>query len=195
MFLVALFSHAKAQKPNPVICEAILVNGDTFPIYTFREVKVISKKTFKSGKEMSVFYQTKKHIYDLWPLAMKATNIFTDVLHELDNTDSKRDQKKFLKQKEKQLSDEFTAQLKNLNTTEGEILMRIIARNTNHSVYDLIKEFKNPASAFYWNTTSKLFGYNLKEEYDAAKYKDFEFICQELEDNQQPETDDYLAAH
>lgn len=192
LFTGLTLSGLDVKAQIPVICEAIIIKGDTFACYTFPAVSVVSKKSFKSVKAMSDFYQTKKHIYDMWPIAMNANNIFSDVQNELADKGSKRDQKKFLKEKEKQLSAEFTDKLKNLNTTEGEILMRLIARNSGQSIYDLIKQFKNPVSAVYWNTTSKLFGYNLKEEYDSSDDKDFEFICQELEEAQQT---NYLATH
>jgi len=93
----------------------------------------------------------------------------------------KKEQKKFLKSKEKELDELYENSLKNLTVTQGELLVKLIARETGMSVYDLIREFKNPMSAFYWNKFTQLYGYSLKETYDPQEDRDIEIIVRSIE--------------
>jgi hypothetical protein len=86
-----------------------------------------------------------------------------------------------MRQKEEELDVLFEDQLKNLTVTQGEILCKLIARETGMSVYDLVKEFKNPVSAFYWNKMSQFLGYSLREQYDPQQERDIEFIVRSIE--------------
>lgn len=86
-----------------------------------------------------------------------------------------------MKEKEAQLNVLFEGELKNLTITQGEILCKLVARETGLSVYDLIREFKNPFSAFYWNKMSQFLGYSLRYQYDAQEEKEIEFIVRSLE--------------
>jgi len=193
MLMLALGREdAGAQATGRIVCEGILVKGDTFALFTLPLVKCVTKKAFGSIAEESNFYQTKKNITDMWPYAQAASKIFNEVLAELADKNSKRDQKKFLKEEEAALKTQFEDKLKDLYDTQGAVLMKLIARNTGHSVYDLIKQFKSGPSAFVWNTMGKLNGYDLKYEYDPTDDRDFEFICQQLEDLQKAGS---LAAH
>jgi hypothetical protein len=97
--------------------------------------------------------------------------------------DSKHERKKFLKRKEKDLDEQFEKPLKNLTVDQGKILVKLIARETGHSCYDLVEQFKSPFSAFYWNGLGKLFGYNLKPDYDPQQDRDLEIIVRSLEDD------------
>lgn len=173
----------KAQSGGSAYVPVIIVNNDSFPILTLPEVVVVSKRTFASSFEQNKFLSLKKNILIVYPYAKKAGEIFNEVQHELAIKDSKRDRKKFLKQKEKELDEQFQEPLKNLTTTQGAILVKLIARETGQNCYELIKEFKNPMSAFFWQSAGSLWGYDLKVPYDPQQDKDIELIVRGIENN------------
>jgi len=86
-----------------------------------------------------------------------------------------------VKEREKELDQLYENSLKNLTVTQGAILVKLIARETGQSVYELISEFKNPFSAFYWNKLSGLYGYSLKQDYDPQEDRDIEIIVRSIE--------------
>ena len=61
-------------------------------------------------------------------------------------------------------------------TGQGEILIKLINRETGNSCYDIVKQLRNPVTAFFWQLTGRMFGHNLKEEYIPEENKDLEFI-------------------
>jgi hypothetical protein len=57
--------------------------------------------------------------------------------------------------------------LRKLTFTQGRILIKLIDRETGHTTYEIVKELKGSLSAFFWQSVARIFGSNLKMEYDA----------------------------
>jgi hypothetical protein len=49
---------------------------------------------------------------------------------------------------------------------EGKILLKLIDRETNHTVFAIIKDFRSGFTAGFYQMIAKMFGNNLKLEYD-----------------------------
>jgi hypothetical protein len=45
-------------------------------------------------------------------------------------------------------------------------LIKLIDRQTGHTSFDLIKDLKGGLTAFFWQGVARIFGNDLKEEYD-----------------------------
>lgn len=179
LFVLPLFGKAQTG----LLLPAIVVGMDTFPAYEIQTIVVVSKRIFKSAEEQSRFNALKRNVMAVYPFAKEAGGIFNEINTQMTILDKKKDRKKFMKEKEDQLNVLFEGELKNLTITQGEILCKLVARETGTSVYDLVREFKNPLSAFYWNKMSQFLGYSLRYEYDPQAEKDIEFIVRSLEGN------------
>ena len=83
----------------------------------------------------------------------------------LDQIKSRHAQKKYTKIVQDYIEDEFSAELKKLTHTEGQILVKLIYRQTGVTAFDLVKDLKSGWRAFWYNTTASLFDISLKEEY------------------------------
>ena len=68
-----------------------------------------------------------------------------------------------------------------MTRSQGEVLIDIIERNTNRSMYDILKEYKSGSSAFWWNSVSKAYGYDLKDKYNPDNNPTLEGIIQAYE--------------
>ena len=94
----------------------------------------------------------------------------------LDKIKSKRKKKKYTKILEKFLQEELTAELRKLTRTEGQILVKLIYRETGITAFSLVRELINGFRAFTYNTIAKVFKISLKEEYDPLKVREDLFI-------------------
>ena len=63
------------------------------------------------------------------------------------------------------IEEEFSEELKKLTRTEGQILVKLIYRQTGSTAFDLVKELRSGWRAFWYNTTAKMFDISIKEEY------------------------------
>jgi hypothetical protein len=95
---------------------------------------------------------------------------------------SESEKRKYLKQMEKIMMDQYKEDLKNMTVNQGRILIKLINRQTGTTSYDMVKELKGSLSAFMWQTVARLFGNNLKDTYDPeTEDREVENIIQLIE--------------
>ena len=179
-FIVCFTCSAHSQNGGMLV-PTLVLNGDTFLTCTLQEVVVVSKRTFKDPIAQAQFNQLRRNVLIVYPYAKEAGVLFRDINEQLAAMDKKKERKKYVKEREKELDQLYENSLKNLTVTQGAILVKLIARETGQNVYDLIKEFKNPLSAFSWNKISGLYGYSLKTDYDPQEDRDIEMIVRSIE--------------
>jgi len=178
--IIFLVPFARAQNSG-MLLPTLVLNGDTFLTCTLQAVVVVSKRTFKDPIAQAKFNQLRRNVLIVYPYAKEAGELFRDINVQLSAMDRKKERKKYVKEREKELDQLYENSLKNLTVTQGAILVKLIARETGQNVYDLISEFKNPFSAFYWNKLSGLYGYSLKQDYDPQEDRDIEMIVRSIE--------------
>jgi hypothetical protein len=171
-----VFAQAEGQ-----LLPIVVVGGDSYPTCTLQEVVIVSKRAFKDQADQYRYNRLRDNVVTVYPYAKEAGNIFREVNDELARIDKKKDRKRFVKQKERELDMLYENSLKNLTVTQGDLLVKLIARETGLTVYELISEFKNPFSAFYWNKLSAFYGYSLKQDYDPQEQRDIEMIVRSIE--------------
>jgi len=96
--------------------------------------------------------------------------------------DDKAERKKYLKSVEKELMQRFRGELENLSISQGQVLVKLISRQTGKNCFGIIQELKGGFSAVVWQSVALLFSNNLKREYDPLdRDRDIEAIVQEIE--------------
>jgi uncharacterized membrane protein YheB (UPF0754 family) len=90
----------------------------------------------------------------------------------LSRYEKKSDRKRYAKLIQKYIEGEFSDELKKLTRTEGQILIKLIHRQTGHTTFDLVKELRNGWRAFWFNNTASLFDLSLKKEFDPMNEKE-----------------------
>ncbi len=111
------------------------------------------------------FLILQRRVYRVYPYAKTASERLVQLNKDMESLKTKKEKKKYFKITEKYLTDEFEAQLKKLSRKDGQILVKLIHRQTGHTTFELIKELKSGWKAFWSNNTAKLFDIRLKTEY------------------------------
>lgn len=111
------------------------------------------------------FVLLQNRVYKVYPFAKIASERLTNLNRNIDKLKTEKEKKKYYKLVEKYMEEEFTGQLKKLSRKQGQILVKLIHRQTGFSTFNLIKEYKSGWKAFWSNNTAKLFDINLKAEY------------------------------
>ena len=184
VILCGIFLHedAVAQTEGQLL-PTITVNNIDYPMVSLPNITIVSKREFTDQIAQYRFNQLKKNLLAVYPYAVKASVLYKELNEAIAEKNKRRDQKKYIKQKQNELEKEFSEPLKNLTTTQGELLVKLISRYTGKSVYDLISDYKNPVSAFLWNGAGKMWGYHLKEVYNPEENKDIEIIKRSIENS------------
>ncbi len=117
----------------------------------------------------------------VYPLADTAVKLLNELEATREGLSKKKDKKRYEKELEERLRDDFEDRLKNLSRSQGEVLIDLIERNTGRTMYDILKDAKNNSTAFWWQNLGKFYGYDLKEGYDPDNNPSLEKIIQNYE--------------
>ncbi|WP_234408966.1 DUF4294 domain-containing protein [Marinilabilia salmonicolor] len=151
------------------LLESKVVQGDTIPHIVLREVKVVPDWKFRNKRERKTYNRFVKNIKVALPYARAAAHKLNSINAELGQIEREKERKEFLKEAEKELFNEFEKPLRKLTFSQGRMLIKLIDRETGDTSYNLIKEYKGGFSAFFWQSVARLFGSNLKDEYDGER--------------------------
>ncbi len=166
LFLGFFSLDAFTQEPKGKIVIARIVDGDTVITYNLPEYMVSAKLPRKlrsmARKNSRLVYNVKK-VYPYAKLAGIKLNEYEVMLRNA-KTDAER--RRLMKQAEEELKEEFEDDLRKLTFKQGLILIKLVDRETGNSSYVLIQELRGNFVAFFWQTFARIFGYNLKTEYD-----------------------------
>lgn len=173
-----------AQQPveqDSTQVEYIFIDGDSIPktAIDLHEVLVLHKLKFENRDERVRYLILRRKTLKVYPYAKLAADRLTSLNERLATLDSKRDKKRYAKKIQKYIEDEFSAELKKMTKTEGQILVKLIHRQTGTTTFDLIKELRSGWRAFWFNTTASLFNISLKEEFNPVIVEE-DFLIEDI---------------
>ena len=142
--------------------------GDTLLVANLNDISISSPTSFKDKDEYNRYRKYRRYAVVVHPYAVEAINIFKEVEFAT-NTMKKRARKKYLRKLQKDLKREFSDPLKKLSKTQGYILVKMIEKELDTPMFELIKDLKGAFTASYWNTFGRTFGYRLKDGYTAGE--------------------------
>nr|WP_298902819.1 DUF4294 domain-containing protein [uncultured Psychroserpens sp.] len=182
-FPLCLFAQIEPVEQDSTLVQYIYVEGDSIvkEAIDLNEVLVLNKINFSDRKERVQYLILKRKTLKVYPYAKLAADRLTTLKRRLETLDKKRDKKRYAKKIQKYIEDEFSAELKKLTRTEGQILVKLIHRQTGKTTFQLIKELRSGWRAFWFNSTAKLFDISLKREFNPMEVKEDFFIEDILE--------------
>ncbi|MGO4913605.1 DUF4294 domain-containing protein [Leeuwenhoekiella sp. W20_SRS_FM14] len=148
--------------------EFYIVEGDSIArkAIFLDDVIVLGKVKFSDNEARRRYLILRRKTRKVWPYAKLAGERLVELNQRLDSMKSKRAKKKYTKIIQRYVEDEFGAQLKKLTRTEGQILVKLMYRQTGSTTFELIKDYRSGLKAFFLNTTASFFDISLKEIYD-----------------------------
>ncbi len=153
-----------------------LSGSDTTPTINLNDVTIVS---FKTKEDWMMYYKYKSRIRKVLPYVKIAKQLYAE-LQEEKSTSKKREYRHYRKDLEKEMRAKFEKELKDLNTGQGEMLFKLINRETGNNAYEIIKQVKGGFNAWIMQQLARRWGYNLKDKYDPKQEKMIEMIIKEL---------------
>jgi hypothetical protein len=108
-------------------------------------------------------------IRKVYPLALYAAKKIKEIDEELALIESKRKKKKVGKEANKELKIEFTYVVSDLYTSEGNMLMKLIHRETGMTVAEIIEKYRGKFKAELSDNLGKIWDQDLNLKYDPKK--------------------------
>jgi len=136
------------------------------------EVVVYQPIKLNSSEEMKKYILLRRRVIKVYPYAQLASERFTTLKERLNQMDKRRQKKRYSKRIEKFLEGEFSEELKKLTRKEGQILVKLIHRETGITPHALVKTYRNSLRATVYQFTAKLFEIDLKTEFNPSEVQE-----------------------
>lgn len=171
VLLLLVGSDVVAQQPLPT--RGRRVRGATSAVWIKDEygdsmlfVKVSAVRVYHNRRQTREWLRMVKAVKKVYPLALEAARRMDDIDVDLSELERRRDRKEYTSAVEETLKEEITPMLWKMTRYEGVILLKLIDRETNHTAFAIIKDFRSGFTAGFYQMLAKLFGNNLKLHYD-----------------------------
>jgi hypothetical protein len=166
-FSTAIFAQEDPVEQDSTQVHYMIIEGDSIPITSveLNEVLVLPNLRFADRDARIRYIILRRKTLKVYPYAKLAAERLEALQKRIETLKKKREKKKYAKVIQKYIEDEFSAELKKLTKTEGQILVKLIHRQTGKTTFDLIKELRSGWRAFWFNSTASLFDISLKKKF------------------------------
>jgi hypothetical protein len=168
-FVLALPSYLSAQnepEDNSGVTRAVIEGTDTIPMIELPELRVFDRRDLDYLYLKRKYRRLIRNVKKAYPYSKIAGEKLRKLDVELASIADEKDQKAHIKKAEEEIMGQFEKEVRKLTVTQGIILVKLIDRETGRSSYQVIKELKGRITAFFWQGIARIFGNNLKAEYD-----------------------------
>ena len=137
LFLFLSFSAVStAQVSNDSLVKRDIEIESKDTIVALEEVFIYKQKL--TAAEKKEFQLLQNRVYKVYPIAKTAADRLTVLNTNMDKMKTSREKKKYFKIVEDYMENEFTGQLKKLSRKQGQILIKLIHRQTGFTTFELI---------------------------------------------------------
>lgn len=152
------------------------LNGELVSWVVMPEFKVVDTRIFKSQAERDQYNRLRYNVFKVLPYAQFAAKRYQQLQRDLAVTPDSKKQKELIAQCETEIKGVFNKDIKDMTISQGEILIKLINRETGNTSFDMVKDLKGGFKAFMFQSVARIFGHNLKETYDPDQERDIEGI-------------------
>ena len=148
------------------VTRGVIEGTDTIPIVELPELRVYERQDFEYLYLKRRYRRLIRNVKKAYPYAKVAGIRLKELDDQLASLENEKERKAFIHSAEEEIMDEFEKEVKRLTVSQGIILVKLIDRETGRTSYQVIKDLKGGITAFFWQGIARLFGNNLKAEYD-----------------------------
>ncbi len=166
-FLCVAFAWASAA---PARLDSLMLrveNGDTVYLAYLHDVYVYPPLKFKNKRQERFYWRTVRDVKKTLPYAKMISKDMEFADEELAKIQDPKERKRWWKKYEKYLFLKYEKDFRGMYASQGQMLMKLMDRESDRTSYELIRQYRGKASANWWQFVAKLFKNDLKEGYDA----------------------------
>lgn len=151
---------------TPNVYTAVVIGNDTVACMYLTDFIKYSPIRHKTAHEVVQYNRLIRDVKRTLPYAKEVAQIIIETYEYMETLPDHNARQKHLEKMEKHLKDEYTPKMKKLTRNQGQLLMKLIDRETNSSSYHIVQSFMGSFKAFTYNMFAGLFGNSLKKRYN-----------------------------
>ena len=148
---------------------------DTMHVYHHKVIEVVNKEFIKQ------YNYLKPRVVKVYPYALYAADALDQIENDVESIKRRRKRNKHYRLSYKALKESFKYAMLDLYISEGQILMKLIGRETGMTVHQIVKKYRGIKDAMVFNLMGKMFEQNIKEKYVKKDNYVLEYIIREIE--------------
>jgi len=164
--MAGLNAQTVVKNRQDTLVRTVVIDGDTLPHIDLKEVPILPVRVFKNRFQERQYWRLVYNLKKVLPYSKIVAATVNDVESRLGTVKTEKERKRMIKNMEDSLWNKYEADLRNMTITQGKLLFKLVDRETSNSTYYWIDSFRGSFSAFFWQGMARLFGTNLKSEYD-----------------------------
>ncbi len=157
-----------AAPPNLDSLMVRVEQGDTLYLAFLHDVYVYPPMRFKNKRQKRFYWKTVRDVKKTLPYAKMITRDMAYADAELAKIQDPKERRRWWRQYERTLYKKYEKDFRGMYASQGQMLMKLMDRESDRTSYELIVQYRGKASANWWQFVAKLFRNDLKEEYDAT---------------------------
>ena len=134
--------------------------GDTIPL-----VHILPIRKYARKPDMRRYARMIRIVKKVYPLAKQARIEMDAIERELIKIEDPKEQKRYAHAAQKRLIKQYKPVILKMTISEGKVLLKLIDRETDYTAFQIIKDFRGGFVAGFWQAMAKLFGNDLKLDY------------------------------
>ena len=174
LFPLLFFGQALPVQKDSIPDTYFIIVGDTITnnSINLNEIYILPKLKFKTSESRRRYLILQRKTIKVYPYAKLAAERLESLNARISSLKSKRKRKKYTRMVQKYIEEEFAEKLKKFTITEGQILIKLIHRQTGQTAFELIRYLRSGWRAFWYNNTASLFDMSLKLPFDPTTSKE-----------------------
>ncbi len=163
LMFVSVQGYAMDDEYGNITVPDIQLKDTVFMGYTLEPTEVYA---IVPPKNLGLTERDKIYLRKVYPYALRIAHLTEQIDRELASLNKNRKKKNYIKEMKAMLKNRFTADVKDLTRIQGQMLTKLVYRETGETAYDLIKGYRGGFVAGWWNMLGKLYAQDLKMEYN-----------------------------
>lgn len=151
---------------TPNVYTAVVIGGDTVACMYLTDFIKYSPLQHNTAHEVVKYNRLIRDIKKTLPYAKEVSRIIIETYEYMETLPDHKSKQKHLEKMEKHLKEIYTPKMKKLTRRQGQLLMKLIDRETNSSSYHIVESFMGSFKAFTYNVFANFFGNSLKKRYN-----------------------------
>lgn len=151
--------------------------------------------TVYTKEYLSLYNRMKRMVVKVYPYALHAADIIDEINMNSASIERRRKLNAYYKDSYKTLKENFKYFILDLYTSEGEMLMKLIHRETGMTVYDISSKYRGKKNAEMFNMMAKIWDQNLHVKFDPTTGNDkvAEQVIQDIQAGLVPFNDEIIT--
>ena len=140
--------------------------GERLCMIVMNPITVYPPERFKNKKEEEFYWRMVRDVKKTLPYAKLICSTLLETYEYLETFETEKEKQQYLKEFEDAIFEQYKPVLKTFTRTQAKILIKLINRETHQSSFNIVKAFLGSFRAGFWQTFGRMFGVNMRSDYD-----------------------------